>query len=49
MIISLKMWPLERTQGFYKILPSELVFDPDMTHFQTCPRFHQDKHSDQVS
>ena len=27
-IIGLKMWPLERTQGFSKIWPSDLVFDP---------------------
>ena len=31
MIIGLKMWPLERTQGFSKILPSDLVF------YQTQP------------
>ena len=28
MIIGLKMWPLEREQGFSKIWPSDLVFYP---------------------
>ena len=28
MIIGLKMWPLERTQGFFKIWPSDLQYDP---------------------
>ena len=28
MSIRLKMWPLERTQGFPKIWPGDLVFDP---------------------
>ena len=27
MIIGVKMWPLEHTQGFSKIWPSDLVFD----------------------
>ena len=27
MIIRLKMWPVERSQGFSKIWPSDLVFD----------------------
>ena len=27
MIIGLKMWPLEPTQGFSNIWPSDLVFD----------------------
>ena len=37
-----KIWSLERTQGFSNIWAS---FWPDMTHFHSCSRFHQDKHS----
>ena len=33
MLIRLKMWPPERTQGFSKVCPSDLVFD------LTCPIF----------
>ena len=34
MSIKLKMWPLERTQGFFKIGPSGLVFDPTWPIFE---------------
>ena len=34
MIIGLKMWPLEHTQGFPKIWPCDLVFDPTWTIFE---------------
>ena len=34
MIMGLKMWLLEFTQGFSNTLPSDLVFDP------TCPIFN---------
>ena len=39
MIIGLKMWPLERTQDFSKIWPSDLVFD------QTWPIFNSSETS----
>ena len=34
MSIRLKMWPLERTQGFPKIWPGDLVFDPTWPIFE---------------
>ena len=34
MSIQLKMWPLERTEGFSKIWPSDLVFDPTWPIFE---------------
>ena len=34
MIIELKMWPLERTWGFSKIWPSDLIFDPTWPIFK---------------
>ena len=48
MIIGLKMWPQEQTQGFSKISLSDLVLNLTI-HFHSSPRFYQDKHSDQVS
>ena len=33
MIIGLKMWPLEHTQGFSKIWTCDLVFDPTWAIF----------------
>ena len=33
------MWPLEHTQGFSKIWPSELVFDPTWTPFEIVQEF----------
>ena len=44
MIICLKMWPVERR--FFSHMTKWPSFWPDMTHFQTCLRFHRDKHSD---
>ena len=32
---------VQRKQGFSKIWPSDLVFDPHMTQFQTRPRSTQ--------
>ena len=43
------MRPLFCTQGFSKIWYSDLVFNPTMIQFQTWPRFHGDKHIDNVS
>ena len=34
MSIRLKMWPLERTEGFSKIWPGDLVFDPTWPIFE---------------
>ena len=34
MSIRLKIWSLERTQGFSKMWPSDLVFDPTWTNFE---------------
>ena len=34
MVNWLKMWPLERTQRFSKIWPSDLVFDPTWPIFK---------------
>ena len=34
MSIRLKMWSLERTQGFPKIWPGDLVFDPTWPIFE---------------
>ena len=34
MSITLKMWPLERIHGFYRIWPSDLVFDPTWHSFE---------------
>ena len=39
MIIRLKMWPLERTQGYPKIWPSDLVFDPTWPIFKLVQDF----------
>ena len=39
MIIGLKMWPLEHTQGFSKILTCDLVFDPTWTIFELIRDF----------
>ena len=33
------MWPLERTRGFSKILPSDLVFDPIQPNFELVQDF----------
>ena len=41
MIISLKMWPLERTQGFSNICPSDLVFGPTTQGFPWPPSFFE--------
>ena len=48
MKIGPKLWPLECSQGFAMIWPSDLVFDPDVTHIRTWLRYCQDDHSEQV-
>ena len=44
-----KLWPVEGEQEFKEILPSGLVFWPDMTHIKAWPWFYPDKHSGKVS
>ena len=39
MIIGLKMWPLERTQGFSNISLSDLIFDPTQPIFKLMRNF----------
>ena len=39
MIIGLKMWPLEHTQGFSNIWTCDLVFDPTKTIFELIRDF----------
>ena len=34
MIFRMKMWPLGRNQGFSKIWPSDLIFDPTWPNFE---------------
>ena len=43
-----KPWPLECSQSFSLIWPTDLGFDPTWP-FRTWPRFRQDKHSDKFS
>ena len=39
--MGLIMWPLERTQGFSKIWPSDLVFDPTWPNFELVQDFNK--------
>ena len=46
MKIGRKLWPLECSQGFSMIWPTDLVFDPTWLIFELYPNFIKPKHSD---
>ena len=44
-----KLWPLECSQGFSMIWPTDLVFDPNMSHIRNLTEiFIKAKHSDKI-